>query len=44
MTLQALIDTTTGYPAAPENHFNLEFSWTIGSEVPVEGPFDIYLT
>jgi hypothetical protein len=44
MTLQALIDTTSGYHAAPDNHYNLYFSWTIGSEVPVEGPFDIYLT
>jgi hypothetical protein len=42
MVLQALIDTTTGGGWAI-GHYTIEFSWTIGSEVPVEGPFDLWL-
>lgn len=42
MLLQCLIDTTlAGYVAG--NHYRLWVYWTIGSEVPREGPFDIYI-
>jgi hypothetical protein len=42
MFLQALIDTTSGGGWAAGS-YQIFFSWTIGSEVPVEGPFDLYL-
>jgi len=41
MTLQALVDTTSG-PWAP-GWYQIFFFWTIGSEVPREGPFDIFV-
>ena len=43
MTLQALVDTTAGGLWAA-GHYNLYVTWTIGSESPLEGPFDIYVT
>lgn len=42
MVLSALVDTTTGGGWDP-GHYTIEYSWTIGSEVPVEGPFDLFL-
>lgn len=42
MTLQALVDTT-GSGGWAKGYYGLYFSWTIGSEVPVEGPFDLYV-
>jgi hypothetical protein len=42
MTLQAILDSSTG-GGWPLGHYNLYFSWTIAGEVPVEGPFDIYI-
>lgn len=42
MTLQALVDTTSGGGWAKGN-YGITFSWIIGSEVPVEGPFDIWI-
>jgi hypothetical protein len=42
MTLQALVDTNAGGLWAV-GHYGIFFYWTIGSEVPREGPFDIYV-
>ena len=42
MTLSALVNTTTGGGWAPGN-YAIYFSWSIGSEIPVEGPFDIFV-
>lgn len=40
MLISCLCDTTS-WPAEP--HFNLFVSFTVGSEVPRLGPFDIYM-
>jgi hypothetical protein len=42
MMLQCLVDTTVGGLWAL-GHYNLYVYWTIGSETPREGPFDIYV-
>lgn len=42
MMLQCLVDTTAGGLWAL-GHYNLYVYWTIGSETPREGPFDIYV-
>lgn len=42
MMLQCLVDTTAGGLWAL-GHYNLYVYWTIGSESPREGPFDIYV-
>jgi hypothetical protein len=42
MTLQALVDTTAG-GLWVAGHYNLYVTWTIGSETPLMGPFDIYV-
>jgi len=45
MTLQALVDTTggSGITPWPVGQYGIWFYWTIGSEIPREGPFDIYV-
>jgi hypothetical protein len=42
MTLQALVDTNAGGLWAL-GFYQIFYFWTIGSEVPREGPFDIYV-
>jgi hypothetical protein len=42
MMLQCLVDTTAGGLWAL-GHYNLYVYWTIGSENPREGPFDLYV-
>jgi hypothetical protein len=42
MMLQCLVDTNAGGLWAL-GHYNLYVYWTIGSETPREGPFDIYV-
>lgn len=43
MLLQCLIDTTLAGYVAGGTHYSLFAYWTIGSESPREGPFDIYV-
>jgi len=42
MMLQCLVDTNVG-GLWTKGHYNLYVYWTIGSETPREGPFDIYV-
>lgn len=42
MVLQCMVDTNVGGLWAL-GHYNLYVYWTIGSETPREGPFDIYV-
>jgi hypothetical protein len=45
MVLQCLVDTTAGSGVTPwpKGRYALYVYWTIGSEVPREGPFDVYV-
>lgn len=42
MLLQCLIDTALGGLWAKQ-HYNVFVYWTIGSETPREGPFDLFV-
>lgn len=42
MVLTAVVDSNAGGTWV-KGHYNLFFSWTIGADVPIEGPFDLYI-
>lgn len=42
MVLTAIVDSNTG-GLWVKGHYNLEFSWAVAGEVPIEGPYDLYL-